>query len=65
MNVGEKINQLRKEKNLTMLELSKKSGISAETLCNWKNGHTKPQGAKLKKVADALECDLKELYDLL
>ena len=61
MTIGEKINELRKEKNMTLLELSKKSGVSAVTLTHWKNGDTKPQLVALSKVADALDCDLSEL----
>lgn len=61
MTIGEKINELRKEKNMTMLELSKKSGISAATLSHWKKGDTKPQLVALSKVAAALDCDLSEL----
>ena len=61
MTIGEKINELRKEKNMTLLELSKKSGISSATLTNWKLGKTQPQPVALKKVADALDVDLQEL----
>ena len=61
MTIGEKINELRKEKNMTLLELSKKSGISSATLTNWKLGKTQPQPVDLKKVADALDVDLQEL----
>lgn len=65
MTIGEKINQLRKEKNMTIKELGKKSGISTATLHNWKSGRTKPQPIALKKIADALECDFQELFKLL
>ena len=61
MTIGEKINALRKEKNMTLLELSKKSGISPATLTNWKLGKTQPQAVALKKVADALGVDFQEL----
>jgi len=66
MTIGEKINELRKEKNMTLLELSKKSGVSAVTLTNWKLGKTKkPQMVAIKKVADVLECDFKDLCSYL
>lgn len=61
MTIGEKINELRKEKNMTFAELSRKSGISAVTLVNWNKGKTVPQLIALKKVADALHCDLEDL----
>ena len=62
MTVGEKINELRKEKNMTLAELSKKSGVSAVTLTNWKLGKTKPQPVALSKVAAALDCDLSYFF---
>lgn len=58
MTIGEKINELRKERNMTLAELSKKSGISSATLTNWKLGKTKPQLVAVSKVAAALEVDL-------
>lgn len=65
MTIGEKINELRKEKNMTLLELSKKSGVSAVTLTHWKLGRTKPQMVALNKVAIALGRDLADLYPYL
>ena len=65
MTIGEKINELRKEKNLTFAQLSQKSGISVVTLVNWNKGKTKPQPIALKKVATALNCDYEELARFL
>ena len=65
MTIGEKINELRKERNMTLKELAFKSGISAVTLTNWKKGKTKPQPVALKRVADVLNCDYQELYRML
>lgn len=65
MTFGERIDELRKEKNLTMKQLSRKSGVTAVTLSNWKTGKTIPQKVAIKKVADALECDFKELLEYL
>lgn len=63
MTIGEKINELRKQKNMTLSELSEKSGVSAATLTHWKQGRTKPQLVALSKVADALGCDLSDLRE--
>ncbi len=65
MTIGEKINELRKERNLTLAQLAKKSGISAVTVTNWKRGKTVPQLVALKKVADVLKCDFEELKSYL
>lgn len=63
MTIGEKINELRKQKNMTLSELAEKSGVSAATLTHWKNGTTKPQMVALSKVVDVLGCDLSDLRD--
>lgn len=65
MTIGEKINELRKERNLTLAELAKRSGLTAITLTNWKRGKTKPQLVALKRVADVLKCDFEELKSYL
>ena len=65
MTIGEKINELRKERNMTFSELAQKSGVSAVTLVNWNKGKTKPQPVALKRVADVLECNFEELIKLL
>ena len=65
MTIGEKINELRKKKNMTFSELAKKSGVSIVTLSNWNKGKTNPQLVAVKKVADALECDFEELKSFL
>ena len=61
MNVVEKIDELRKAKNMTFREISQKSGVSAVTLSNWNSGRSKPQIVKLKKIADVLGYDFDEL----
>jgi len=67
MTFGEKINELRKEKNLTLKELANLSGISQATLTNWTRNRTKskPQPIAVKKVADALGYDYQELLKML
>ena len=65
MTIGEKINELRKAKNLKFNELAEKSGVSVVTLSNWNKGKTQPQLIALKKVADVLGCDLEELKKYL
>ena len=65
MTIKERIDELRKAKNLTFQELSQKSGVSAQTLSNWNTGKTQPQLIALKKIADALECDYEDLAKYL
>ena len=65
MTIGEKINELRKAKNMTFSQLAQKSGVSTVTLSNWNKGKTTPQLIAVKKVADALECSFEELRQFL
>lgn len=65
MTAWEKINELRKEKNLTLARLAILSGVSNVTLTNWHKGKTKPHPLALKKVADALDYNYKDLLELL
>jgi len=53
--LGEKIKTLRKEKNLSQIELAKKSGISRATLSKLENGNlTKISVATLDRVLGVL-----------
>jgi len=54
MNVGERIKQLRKEKNLTLRELSQKADISISFLSDIENGRSNPSLERLKDIAEAL-----------
>lgn len=55
MNIGERIKQLRKEKNLTLRELAKKADISISFLSDIENGRSKPSLERLKAIAEALD----------
>ena len=43
---------LLKKSGVTAYEVSKKTGIDAITLSNWRNEHYEPKYDKIKKVAD-------------
>ena len=64
MTLGEKIKELRKEQNLTIDQLSKKSGISMPTICAIENEKRKPHLPILQKLSVALNCSFDELYEL-
>lgn len=55
MNVGERIKQLRKEKNLTLRELAEKADISISFLSDIENGRSNPSLERLKAIAEALD----------
>ncbi len=64
MTFGEKIKELRKEKNLTIKELSSKSGISTVTINNYELGKSNPSLLSIQKLSKALKCDFNVLYNL-
>lgn len=48
-------------KNLTAYNVAKNTGISTVTLTAWKQGKYTPKIDKLIKIAEYLDCDVKEL----
>lgn len=49
---AKRLKSLRLEKNLTLKELSKDTGINISTISNYENGYSVPKPDKLKQLAD-------------
>ena len=62
MTFGEKLKSLRKERNLTLEQLSKKSGLSIVSLSFYETNKKKPTLVNVQKLATGLECEFEELY---
>lgn len=62
MNVGKTIHTLRKENNMTLLELADKSGVALATLSRMENGKMTGTLGSHMKICDALGIPLSELY---
>ena len=62
---GNTIKKLRKERRMTMQELSIKTGISMTTIGHFENGVRTPTAHNLSKLSLALECDYDYLFDLV
>lgn len=62
MNVGDIIHKLRKEKKMTLLELSNNSGVALATLSRMENGKMTGTLDSHIKIAEVLEASLPELY---
>lgn|GEM_PF-630072 len=58
IKVYKKFLQLLIKNNTTAYEVSKKTGIANSTLCDWKNGRSKPKADKLKILADYFGVDV-------
>lgn len=58
-NVGRKIRAARQRKGLTQVELAQLTGVGRETVGNWENDRTSPDGA-LPRIEEALDITLSE-----
>jgi transcriptional regulator with XRE-family HTH domain len=61
MKVGKTISTLRKEKNMTQMELADKLNISFQAVSNWERGQTMPDISKLGELADIFGVTIDEL----
>jgi transcriptional regulator with XRE-family HTH domain len=62
MNIGEKINQLRVARKITLMELAEKSGVAQATLSRIENGRMTGTVESHGRIAEALGVTLPELY---
>jgi len=62
MHVGEIIHDLRKERKMTLLELSTRSGVALATLSRMENGKMTGTLESHMKICKALEISLPDLY---
>lgn len=61
MRTGELIKAQRKKRGLTQKELGKRLGVSYQTVAQWENNLRNPKIETLRKIADALECNISDL----
>lgn len=54
--VGERIQALRKSKNLSQVSLAKAVGVSNVAISQWERSETEPNGDNLLSLSTALEC---------
>jgi transcriptional regulator with XRE-family HTH domain len=60
-DVGFRICQLRRERNLSQLQLAELVGVARTTVTVWEGGNAEMNLTKLFKIAKALNCDVREL----
>lgn len=65
MHVKILLNKVRKEKNISLTELSKLTGISKSHLSYIERGEKEPSISMLCRIAIALKVDIKELYEIV
>jgi transcriptional regulator with XRE-family HTH domain len=59
--IGDRLRTLRKRKLLTQEQLAERSGIAVSTVIRIERNQVEPQGATIRKLAQALEVDPAEL----
>ena len=64
-NIGKEICRIRKERNMTIAELSKKADVSAPMIGAYENGKSLPTLRLLYKISIALNADYDYLTKLL
>lgn len=62
--IADKIRDLRKEKNLTLKDLSSKTGLSVSFLSQVENGSSSLAITSLKKIAEALDVNINYFFDV-
>lgn len=61
--IGKKITELRKEHNMTQMELADKLGISFQAVSNWERGNTMPDISKLPELAEIFQISIDDLLN--
>ena len=61
--IGRKISNLRKERDMTQNELAEKAGVSYQAVSSWERGLTMPDIAKLPGISQILGVTIDQLLD--
>lgn len=63
MSIGENIKRLRTNLNLKQTELAKEVGVTPSMITQIERGSKVPSMLLGKAIANALNCDINELYE--
>ena len=61
MSIGQRIIQLRTERNMSQNQLAKAMEISRQAVSKWENGQSTPDATKMIKLAEVLDTDVEYL----
>lgn len=61
MSIGERISTLRKEQNISQVQLAKALDVSRQAVSKWENDQTSPDTLKLIQLADVLNTEVEYL----
>lgn len=62
--VAKRIVRARNRLDITDAELARRVGVTRSTVHDWVHGEHEPTLASLRKLAEALECDVGELMGI-
>ena len=63
MSIGEKLAELRKQKNLTQEKVAEELNVTRQTISNWELGQTIPDLEQSKSLSKLYQISLDELVD--
>ena len=61
MSIGQRIAELRNERNISQNQLAKAMEVSRQAVSKWENGQSTPDSTKLIKLAEFLNTDVEYL----
>ena len=61
LNIGEKLFELRKEKNLSQEEVADKLNVSRQTISKWETNQSTPDFDKIIPICELFEISTEEL----
>lgn len=62
LNLGERVRELRKERDWTLEQAAKQAGLARSTLSKIENGQMSPTYDALRKLADGLQISVPQLF---
>lgn len=62
--INKKIREIRKNKKITLKDMSKHTGLSVSFISQVERGESSLTVTSLKKIADALEISMKDLFEM-
>lgn len=61
MSIGQRVTQLRTERNMSQNQLAKALEVSRQAVSKWENDQSVPDASKMIRLADVLDTDLEYL----
>ena len=58
-----RIQELRKERGMSQLELAARLGVGQPTVSNWESGYAVPRTQQLPDIARVLQVSIDRLFD--